>query len=542
MALYNFTKPVEITAKTAQNVAGDCLVLPLDIANFTQLLEKNTLNSGEILSSEDCQFIAKVAKINNFEAKCGSSLVISGLPKCKIPTILLYGLGEMKECKLGESAGVCTKFAKFEEKGGKIGAELLSLKAKDVAILASNISNQTNCCIDKISLAIASGIVQRSYNFSKHITKKETLEKLPSIKNIAIITDADISCKVKEQNLLLESVYITRDLCNEPANIIYPEIYANIIKEEMEGMENISIDILDLKTLEKLGMGSLLGVSLGSDKEPRVVVVTYKGNKDKVEFDLALVGKGVTFDSGGLSIKPENSMEDMKDDMAGSATVFSSVRLLAKRKAKVNVLCALGIVENMINGVAQKPGDIVKSMSGQTIEVLNTDAEGRLILADVLYYIKTKYNPERIIDFATLTGAIVVSLGYEYAGLFSNHDCFAKSIENAGIQSGEKCWKLPMSKEYDRLIDSPIADMKNISRGSGAGSITAAQFLQRFIDGHEKWAHIDIAGVGGLVKTEKPLSKGGASGFGIKLVDRYIRNNLEECSNKCKDSSVTCQE
>jgi leucyl aminopeptidase len=278
--------------------------------------------------------------------------------------------------------------------------------------------------------------------------------------------------------------------------------------------------------MEKLKMGSLLGVGQGSNYESKLVVLKYYGAKNKKDQPIAFVGKGVTFDTGGISIKPAQNMEDMKTDMAGSAVVVGLMKLLAARKAKVNAVGVVGLVENMPSGTAQKPGDVVRSMSGQTIEVVNTDAEGRLVLADALHYTNTRFKPKFIVDLATLTGAIVVALADVHAGLFSNDDSLSKQLEEAGKKTGEKVWRLPVGEEYDEMINSDIADMKNVGNGRGAGSITAAQFLKRFID-KTKWAHLDIAGVAWRGKGD-PLAVKGATGFGVRLLNQLVIDNYEK--------------
>lgn len=523
---YIFTKPLDLKRSPIDNASADLLVLPIDKLLFEDFLNGGDFNSSGLLHSDDCDLIEKVAKSRNFSAKCGDVCMISGLQKSKFISILLYGLGDSSKC----SSACQEKFsANFQESGAKISDIISSSKIQSVAIFCNSITSYDSKKLNTSAISISLGIVQKIYRFSKYLTDDKKIDSLPKLNNIKIISnDSSIDEILAHCNSLLESIYITKDLVNEPANILYPEKYAKIIKEEMNEFDNVDVDILDLKDIQKLGMGALLGVAIGSDKEPRVVTIEYKGNPDSNEYDLALVGKGLTFDSGGMSIKPDSAMEEMKDDMAGSAVVFASLRLLAKRKAKVNVVGVVGITENMINGLAQKPGDIVKSMSGKTIEVLNTDAEGRLVLADVLYYTKTKFSPKKIIDFATLTGAVVVALGFEYAGLFSNDDQLAKDIEESSLKTGEKCWRLPLDKAFDKLMDSDIADVKNISGTRGAGSITAAEFLKRFIDEHESWAHVDIAGVGGLFKSGNTFTKNGASGFGIKLVDKLIREKIEK--------------
>lgn len=520
MEKYNFTKPIEIKKNSNES---QYILLPINESFFQKLLKSEELTSN-LMSKDDVKTIIEISKNRNFEAKCGENLFILGLGKEKKLGVILHGLGETKINEENKHE----KLANYENKGGSICDFLRANKITNIEIDCICIDGVSESLQAEIAISISSGIVQKIYAFTKHLTVKEKLEKIAKIESISIKTNEKIEEKLNYTNAVLESIYIARDLGNEPANILHPEAYAKIIVDEMKQFKNIEIEVLDKGQMQKLGMGSLLGVALGSDTEPKTVIVKYTGNKNSDKTDIALVGKGLTFDNGGISIKPSNGMEDMKDDMAGSALCFAEIRLLAKREAKINAICAVGIVENSINGSAQRPGDIVKSMSGQTIEVLNTDAEGRLVLADVLYYTKTKHNPETIVDFATLTGAIRVALGSEYAGLFSNNDDLAKEIAKAGDETCEKCWRLPMGDKYDRLLDSPIADIKNISGTGGAGSITAAQFLQRFIDKHERWAHIDIAATGCIFHSPITLSQNGASGFGIKMVERLIKNTIEK--------------
>ena len=316
---------------------------------------------------------------------------------------------------------------------------------------------------------------------------------------------------------------MTKELVTEPANIIYPESFVERCKHLAE--LGVEISVLDDKDMAALGMGALLGVAQGSRRPARLLVMKWDGTGGSQERPVALVGKGVTFDTGGISIKPAAGMEDMKWDMGGAGAVAGAMKALAGRKAKAYVVGVCGLVENMPDGNAQRPGDIVTSMSGQTIEVLNTDAEGRLVLCDALHWVQEKYNPEYIVDLATLTGAIIVSLGSEYAGLFSNSDELADKLTAAGKASGDPLWRFPLSKAYNKMIDSPIADMKNIG-GKGAGSITAAQFLGRFIKDGVKWAHLDIAGTVWADKAG-PVWDKGATGFGVRLLDRFVADNFE---------------
>ncbi len=322
-------------------------------------------------------------------------------------------------------------------------------------------------------------------------------------------------------------MFFTRDLVSEPANVLYPEKfveYCNFFKKA-----GLMLKVFDEKKINKLGMDALMGVAKGSVRPPRVLIMEWNGlkNKDiKNTKPLAFVGKGVTFDTGGISLKPSGGMEDMKWDMGGSAVVAGLMLSLAERKAKVNAVGIVGLVENMPDGNAQRPGDVVKSMSGQTIEVLNTDAEGRLVLADILWYVNTVYKPKLIVDLATLTGAIIVALGDRYAGLFSNDDSLSNQILESSKVSKELVWRLPLDSEFDKLLNCEIADMRNITNSRGAGSITAAQFLKRFI-GKTPWAHLDIAGVT-WSKKNTALSRTGGTGFGVRLLDEFVRSNHEK--------------
>ena len=364
------------------------------------------------------------------------------------------------------------------------------------------------------------GIFLKSYSFSKYKSNKSKFK----INCINIFLDNNRKLKnIKKLNNLLQSINFCKDLVSEPANILNPVTYANECKSLKK--LGLKIKILDLKQLEKMGMNSLLSVSLGSINEPRVVI--FEWNIKKKSKPIILVGKGVTFDTGGISLKPSSGMEEMIFDMAGSAVVTASMMNISLNKINKPVVGIIGLVENMPDGRAQKPGDIIKSLSGQTIEVLNTDAEGRLVLADLLTYVQKKYKPKEIIDFATLTGAIMIALGTHRAGLFSNNDNLSKRLEEAGSISGENIWRFPLGKEYDKEIDSNRADMKNIGSTRFGGSIQAAQFLQRFINNNTPWAHLDIAGVTWFKKNVKngfsELHSSGATAFGVRLIDEFLK-------------------
>jgi leucyl aminopeptidase len=325
------------------------------------------------------------------------------------------------------------------------------------------------------------------------------------------------------EEALADGVELTRELVSEPPNIIYPESFADRVAKRLEGTA-MKVRVLDGDEMAKLGMGALLGVAQGSARPPRLLVMEWNGGKAG-EKPVAFVGKGVTFDTGGISLKPPAGMEDMKWDMGGAGAVAGAMLALARRGAKANVVGVCGLVENMPDGNAQRPGDVVTTMSGQTVEVINTDAEGRLVLGDCITWVQKEYRPSAIVDLATLTGAMVISLGHEQAGIFANDDALAAKLLRAGDVSGDKLWRMPMGAAYDKLIDSPIADMKNVGPREG-GSITAAQFIQRFVDKGTAWAHLDIAGMAWANKPGQTWDKG-ATGYGVRLLDRYVRDNLE---------------
>ena len=364
------------------------------------------------------------------------------------------------------------------------------------------------------------GLKLKSYEFNIYKSKKK--------KRIVSINVIENKNKKSTQNKLRfkaleEGIYYTRDLVSEPGNVLHPDEYAKRLNSLKK--DGLKVRIYDKKELKRLGMNALLGVGQGSVKGSYLVTIEWNGAKKNFK-PLAFVGKGVCFDTGGYSLKPAKFMEDMTYDMAGSATVVGLMKNLAIRKAKINAVGVVGLVENMVSGNAQRPGDIVKSYSGKTIEILNTDAEGRLVLADALTFTEKKFRPQFIVDLATLTGAIIVSLGSEYGGLFSNNDKLSSQLLDAGDKVQEKLWRMPLHKNFDKLIDSKNADMQNINYVGGAGSTTAAQFLQRFILNKTPWAHLDIAGMA-FSKYGGALNSGGATGYGVKLLNQLIEDNYE---------------
>jgi leucyl aminopeptidase len=367
---------------------------------------------------------------------------------------------------------------------------------------------------------LASGARLRNYRFDAYKTKKKDEAALAAL-DFQTEDPAKAGKAFLHYDAVAQGNHLARDLINEPANVLTPDVFAQ--RAGSLARHGIKLEVLRPQQMRKLGMGALLGVAQGSPHEPRLVVMRWNGGKTG-EKPVAFVGKGVTFDTGGISIKPAAGMEDMKGDMGGAACVTGLMLALAKRKAKVNAVGAIGLVENAVDGKAQRPGDIVRSLSGQTIAVLNTDAEGRLVLADVLWYVQDKFKPKLMVNLATLTGAIVVALGKEHAGLFSNNDELADRLVAAGLETGEKVWRMPLAPEYDKLIDHDVADMKNMG-GRFGGSIAAAQFLQRFVNGVH-WAHLDIAGTA-MDSVKSPINQSWASGWGVRLLDALVARHYE---------------
>lgn len=372
--------------------------------------------------------------------------------------------------------------------------------------------------------SMAAGARLAAYRFDTHFTK-QTPADLPSLTTITLICSDSKAARAAFAPLdaAVDGTYFARDLVNEPPNVLFPAEFAKRLKAlESLGLE---VDVLGEKEMKKLGMGSLLGVGQGSAKESKMAIMRWHGGK-KGEKPVALIGKGVCFDTGGISLKPGPGMEDMRGDMGGAAAVSGTMMALAKRKAKANVVGLVGLVENMPDADAIRPGDILTSASGQTIEVLNTDAEGRLVLADVLWYAQKFEKPKAMVDLATLTGAIVVALGHHHAGMFTDNDAMSDALTKAGQASGDRVWRLPIGPEYDRLLKSKFADMKNIG-GRAAGSITAAQFLKRFVNDGMAWTHLDIAGVAWVNGEKEPTDPSWASGFGPRLLNQWITDNHE---------------
>jgi leucyl aminopeptidase len=405
-------------------------------------------------------------------------------------------------------------------------------KLGGAAVARLLISGETAAVIDLTGLGydadagarVGLAAALRGWRYDRYRTKLKDKQK-PTLTEVTIVGAASGAAErwASRYAPVVEGVALTRELVTEPANIIYPESFVARVKASVEGM-GLEIEVLDGAAMAKLGMGSLLGVAQGSVKAPQMLVMRWNGGAAGTA-PVALLGKGVTFDTGGISIKPAANMEAMKWDMGGAGAVAGAMKALAGRKAKANVIGVCGMVENMPDGNAQRPGDVVTSMSGQTIEVINTDAEGRLVLCDLMTWTQREAKPRVMIDLATLTGAMVISLGHEMAGMFCNDDGLAQQLLAAAKDSGDQLWRQPLAEAYDRLIDSPIADMKNVGPRE-AGSITAAQFLQRFVDDGVKWAHLDIAGMAWSDKP-KPTYDRGATGYGVRLLDKFVEDTAE---------------
>jgi len=453
--------------------------------------------------------IRRAAAAERFTGKNGSTLDIAAPSGLKLPRLVLVGTGkdsDLKRRDLLKAGGIAMGKVPAVAAEATIVAEFASgaLKAEQVADLAL-------------------GARLRAYTFDRYKTKRKDDENRPKKVEVdfACANPAAAEKAWATATAIGDGVVLARDLINEPANVLYPAEFAR--RASALTKLGVNVEVLDVAAMKKLGMGALLGVGQGSAHESKLVVMRWNGGK-RGAAPAAFIGKGVCFDTGGISIKPAQGMEDMKGDMAGAACVVGLMHALAARKAKVNAVGAIGLVENMPDGRAQRPGDIVTTMSGQTIEIINTDAEGRLVLADVLHYVNKRFKPRFMINLATLTGAIIVALGQEYAGMFSNDDKLSERLNKAGEATGERVWRMPLGPEYDKLIDSKFADMKNTG-GRWAGSITAAQLLQRFVD-KTPWAHLDIAGTA-LGSPQTDINKSWSSGWGVRLLDRLVEDHYE---------------
>jgi len=478
--------------------------------------ENATLSpSAEKLDRDTGGALKRAISASKFKGDKGQTLKLLAPQGIKASQILVVGLGK---------AGAIDDLA--AQNAGGIVVRELSRSVEATAFVVVDAIKGADLSPSDFAANAAYGGLLRSYRFDKYRTKQKAEDK-PVLSTLNFMTsDAAKARKAfGPMSKVADGVFFTRDLVSEPANILYPVSFA--ARARALTKLGVKLQILDQKQMAKLGMGALLGVAQGSAHAPRMVAMRWDGApgaKDKAP--IAFVGKGVTFDTGGISIKPAGGMEDMKWDMAGAGVVTGLIHALAARKAKVNAVGVIGLVENMPSSTAQRPGDVVKTMSGQTIEVINTDAEGRLVLADALWWCQQTHKPHTMIDLATLTGAIIVSLGHHHAGVFANDDTLAERLSAAGKATGEAVWRLPLGEAYDKQVRSNIADMKNVG-GRDAGSITAAQILQRFVKDGVAWAHIDIAGMAWSSEDAPTVPKGGTA-FGVRLLNRLVADYYEQ--------------
>lgn len=473
------------------------------------------LPAAQALDAKTGGAITKALGAQRFNGAPGSVVDLLAPPGVAFKRILVIGIGE------NDRADGLT----VERWGAHAVRRTLSSGAEKLVLAPDGLAHAP---IAEAGARAAFGARMAAYKFDRYRTKLKP-ETKPSLTEVLIALEGPAAARSRyEKNAnLVDGVFFARDLVSEPANILYPAEFAKRLKAlESIGLE---VEVLGEAELKDLGMGALLGVGQGSVRETQLVVMQWKGTKAKGSRPVALVGKGVTFDTGGISLKPGASMDEMKGDMGGAAAVAGAMMALALRKAKANVVGLVGLVENMPGGNAQRPGDIVTTMSGQTIEVLNTDAEGRLVLADVVWYAQERFSPTAVVDLATLTGAIITALGHEYAGLFSNDDELAAALTTAAAAEGEPVWRFPLGPAYDKMIDSPNADMKNIAGKPAAGSIIGASFIKRFVKDGTPWAHLDIAGAAWKPGPfDDPLSPAWATGYGVRLLNRFVANRYEE--------------
>jgi leucyl aminopeptidase len=472
--------------------------------------DKQLLASAQSIDKDAGGTVARAIDASRFTGAKGQSLTVLGQAG-GIARLTLLGVGKNREL---DARGA-------EALGGILAAEANAAGQKAVAVVVDPVKG-SKLTPAQVAARIALGARLRNYRFDKYKTKDKPEQK-NSLEQITLFVAGPAEARRAWERLepTVDAVFFTRDLVSEPANVLYPVEFARRARELTK--LGVKVEILGEAEMKKLGMHVLLGVGQGSERESQLLVMRWM-NGPKSQKPIALIGKGVCFDTGGISLKPAGGMEDMKWDMGGAGAVIGAMRALAGRKARANVVAVCALVENMPDGNAQRPGDVVKSMSGQTVEVINTDAEGRLILCDAMWYAQEKFKPQAMVELSTLTGAIVVSLGHERAGLFSNNTQLSNKLRAAGAGIGEKLWRMPLGPNYDKLIDSDIADMKNVSTGRDGGSITAAQFLQRFVQDGVAWAHLDIAGMAWSNKGNSTTPKG-ATAYGVRLLDTWIADN-----------------
>ena len=460
--------------------------------------------------------VKRAVAVSRFKGQAGRSIELLAPAGVKASRIVLAGLGKAEAFDSGAAERLAATV---------MGRLLTGGEAR--LTFAIDPPKQAKIAEAELAAHLAFGALLRSYRFDQY--RKVGDDEKPTVKHVVVATAETAAAKKLwvKFSAVGEGIFLARDLVNEPANVLYPDEFAK--RAQALKKLGVKVDVFDVPAMRKLGMNALLGVGQGSAHDSRMAVMRWNGaHKDAAgkAGPLAFIGKGVCFDSGGLSLKTGAGMMGMKGDMGGAAAVVGLIHALAKRKARVNAVGLIGLVENMPDGKAQRPNDIVKTMSGQTIEILNTDAEGRLVLADVLWYAQSHFKPKFMVDLATLTGAVLVALGAEHAGLFSNNDELSERLTEAGKKEGEPLWRLPLGEGYDRLVKSKIADMKNIG-GPSAGSITAAQILQRFVN-KVPWAHLDIAGVGWQDGEAKPLYPGWGTGWGVRILNQLVADHYEK--------------
>ena len=478
------------------------------------LADRKLLDTAQQVDEITGGAVGRAMKAGRFRGDSGQSLTILAPAGTGASRIVLIGLGDA--AKFNRLAAQAFGGAAYRHVSGH---------GNKTATIAVDAIEGADLGDGDIAANVAYGARLASYRFDKYRTREKPDAK-PSLEGLTISTGAATAARRLWRPLdkIADGVFFTRDLVSEPANVIYPATLAQ--EAETLAKMGVKVQVLDEKRMARLKMGALLGVAQGSANRPRLVVLRWDGTGNAPSGrPIAFVGKGVTFDTGGISIKPSANMEDMKWDMGGSAVVLGLMKALAGRKAKVNAVGIVGLVENMPSGTAQRPGDVVHTMSGQTVEVINTDAEGRLVLADAMWYCQEQFKPHTMIDLATLTGAIIVALGHHNAGLFANDDELAGRLAGAAEAVGEPIWRMPLGEAYNKMIDSDIADMKNVGSRWG-GAVTAAQFLNRFVKDDVKWAHLDIAGVTWSNKSAVTVPKGGTA-FGVRLLDRLVSEHYE---------------
>ncbi|MDB5489784.1 MAG: Leucyl aminopeptidase [Reyranella sp.] len=473
--------------------------------------DKQLLATAQSIDAEAGGAVSRAFEAGRFTGARGQTVTVLG-HSGDVARLLLLGVGKGRELDGRAAEGL----------GGVIAAEANAAGHTAVTVVVDPVKG-SRLSPGQIAAHIALGVRLRSYRFDRYKTKDKPEQKL-SLAQLTVVLAGPAEARKAYAQLepTVDAVFLTRDLVSEPANVLYPVEFARRAKELTK--LGVKVEILGEAEMKKLGMEVLLGVGQGSPRDSQLLVMQWM-NGPKDQAPICLIGKGVCFDTGGISLKPAGGMEDMKWDMGGAGAVTGAMSLIAGRKAKANVVAVCALVENMPDGNAQRPGDVVKSMSGQTVEVINTDAEGRLILCDAMWYAQERFKPQAMVELSTLTGAIIVALGHERAGLFSNNTQLSNRLRAAGSAIGEKLWRMPLGPKYDKLIDSEIADMRNVGGGRDGGSITAAQFLLRFVQEGVAWAHLDIAGVAwGKGDTTTPK---GATAFGVRLLDRLIAENYE---------------